>query len=53
MTFSEFITLHGRKQYLEYCKANNLQPIIDVEVKRTKLCALVDKNFKPAKKKNA
>ena len=51
MTFSEFITLHGRKQYLEYCKINNIVPILDVKVRSTKVCALLDKNFKPQTKK--
>lgn len=41
MTFSEYIATLAYAEYLEYCRQNNLVPDIDVEIKRSKLCALV------------
>lgn len=55
MTFSEYIELVSWEQYLIYCKRKGIQPIKDTEVKREKLCALLDKTFHQTKKetKNA
>lgn len=47
MTFSEYMATLAVKQYLVYCKQNNLKPEFDVEVPKPKLCALVLPKTKP------
>ncbi len=55
MTFSEYIATLAVKQYIEYCKKNNIQPELDVEIPKPKLCALVmpKPKTKPKTKQNA
>lgn len=51
MTFSEYIANYAWKQYLDYCSKNSIQPILDTDLKRKKVCALCTK--KPTEKKDA
>jgi len=56
MTFSEYISSITVKDYIEYCKRNNITPEMDVEIPVPKLCALVLTKTNPkakTKHKNA
>jgi len=41
MTFSEYISNIAVKDYVEYCKKNNITPQRELQVETPKLCALV------------
>jgi hypothetical protein len=45
MKFSEFIKTYALQAYLDYCKRNSFEPLVDIkEVVPTKVCALLKPN---------
>jgi hypothetical protein len=50
MKFSEFIKTYALQAYLDYCKRNSFEPLVDIkETSAAKVCALL----KPKQSKNA
>jgi hypothetical protein len=42
MKFSEFIKTYALQAYLDYCKRNSIEPLVDIkEAVPTKVCALL------------